>query len=205
MTPIHICVAIAVMLSLPASNVPRSLGLPVPGRIPEYGTYSWPLRGPVIRGFQPPPDPYQAGHRGIDIASPYGTSVGASREGVVAFAGRIGGSLFVSIDHLDGVRTTYSWLSEVLVKKGDAVERGQPIGRSGQGHLDLPQAHLHFGARVGPQYIDPMLLLEGADVSGLIHLAPLGESMMGSRGSRGDGLPFHFGIPIRGPPGMAPT
>lgn len=205
MTPIHICIATAVALSLSARSVPPGAGFPLPGRIPEYGTYSWPLRGPVIRGFQPPPDPYGPGHRGIDIAAPLGTGVGAAREGVIAFAGRVGGSLFVSIDHPDGVRTTYSWLSEALVKKGDVVQRSQLIARSGQGHLDLPEAHLHFGARVGPQYIDPMLLLEGADVSGLIHLAPLLEGSMGTATSPSDGHPFHLWFPIRGPPRLART
>jgi murein DD-endopeptidase MepM/ murein hydrolase activator NlpD len=149
---------------------PRPVGL---GRVPEYGTYSWPLRGPVIRWFEPPPDPYHAGHRGIDIAAPFGTAVKASREGVVAFAGWVGGALFISIDHPDGVRTTYSWLSEVRVHKGQHVARAELIGRSGHGHPEVPEPHLHFGARVGSDYIDPMLLLEGADVSELIHLAPL--------------------------------
>lgn len=205
MTPIHICIATAVALSLSTSSGPPVPAIPVPGQIPEYGTYSWPLRGPVIRGFQPPPTPYEAGHRGIDIAAPFGTSVGAAREGMVAFAGWVAGSLFVSIDHPDGVRTTYSWLSEALVKKGDAVQRGQLVARSGQGHLDLPQAHLHFGARVGPQYIDPMLLLEGADASGLIHLAPLVDGAIGIPTSSSDGHPFLLWFPIRGPPAMART
>jgi murein DD-endopeptidase MepM/ murein hydrolase activator NlpD len=205
MTPIHICVAIASALSLSAASQPAGSGLPVPRQIPDYGTYSWPLHGPVIRGFEPPPTPYEAGHRGIDIAAPFGTEVGASREGVVAFAGWVAGSLFVSIDHPDGVRTTYSWLSEALVKKGQSVQQEQLIGRSGHGHLDLPETHLHFGARVGSMYIDPMLLLEGADVSGLIHLAPLVEEAIGDSPPPSDGSPLVIWFPIRGPPRMART
>jgi murein DD-endopeptidase MepM/ murein hydrolase activator NlpD len=100
----------------------------------------------------------------------------AAQDGVVAFAGQVGGSLFISIDHPDGVRTTYSWLSAVGVIKGDQVSKGQVIGATGRGHPDLPDPQLHFGARIGSTYIDPMLLLEGANVAELIHLAQLDGS-----------------------------
>src|SRR5436305_788743 len=95
---------------------------------PAYGTYTWPVNGPVIRPFEPPPDPYSAGHRGIDIAVPFGTPMVAAQDGTVAFAGWVGGQLFISIDHADGVRTTYSWISAVSVKKGDVVRKGSVIG-----------------------------------------------------------------------------
>lgn len=203
MTPVHICIATGLALSLSIVGAPTDTRVQVPRSGPDYGTYSWPLRGPVIRRFEPPPSPYEAGHRGIDIAAPLGTGVGASREGIVAFAGWVAGSLFVSIDHPDGVRTTYSWLSEALVKKGESVQRKQLIGRSGHGHSDVPDTHLHFGARVGSQYIDPMLLLEGADVAGLIHLAPLMGQMRGAWSASTDPLTRWF--PIRGPPTRART
>ena len=140
---------------------------------PAYGTYSWPIRGDVIRYFDPPDTAYGSGHRGIDIAAPLGTMVRAAAGGVVAFAGPVAGGLFVSVDHPDGVRTTYSWLGSVEVHRGDGVARGQALGTSGQGHLGLEPPHLHFGARVGEVYIDPMLLLERGSLVGLVHLAPL--------------------------------
>lgn len=143
---------------------------------PAYGQYSWPVQGPVIRPYQPPENPFGPGHRGIDIAAPFGSPLRASRDGIVAFAGWVGGSLFISIDHDDGVRTTYSWLSAVGVHKGDHVATGQVIGATGHGHPDVAQPHLHFGARIGDTYIDPMLLLEPEDVAGLIHLAPIESS-----------------------------
>lgn len=200
MTPVNVCMAVGLALSLASiSPVQVSTG-PIPRLIPDYGTYSWPVQGPVIRKFEPPPGPYEPGHRGIDIATPFGTDVGASREGVVAFAGWVAGSLFVSIDHPDGVRTTYSWLSDTLVKKGESVQRKQLIGRSGHGHPDVPQPHLHFGARVGSQYIDPLLLLEGVDVAGLIHLAPLTEMMRSAWSALHPRHPLTRWFPIRGPP-----
>jgi hypothetical protein len=165
---------------------PRYLSIIVVGAIlgvgmggvdgPAFGTYAWPVEGPVIRGFEPPPDPYGSGHRGIDIGAPFGSDLAAAEDGIVAFAGWVGGSLFISIDHEDGVRSTYSWLSAVDVVEGETVSREQPIGKTGQGHPDVPTPHLHFGARVGDTYIDPMLLLERGSVAGLIHLAPLTPS-----------------------------
>jgi hypothetical protein len=95
----------------------------------------------------------------------------------VAFAGWVAGSLFISIDHADGVRTTYSWLSASSVAAGDQVRAGKAIGATGSGHPGRTPPHLHFGARVGEVYIDPLLLLGGGSLVGLIHLAPLDGSL----------------------------
>lgn len=152
----------------------------------QPGTYAWPLPGPVIRPYEAPSSPYGPGHRGIDIAAPFGTSMVATQDGVVAFAGWVAGALFISIDHPDGVRTTYSWVSAVSVKKGDLVARGQVIGNTGHGDPDEPTPCLHFGARIGRTYIDPMTLLEPGDVVGLIHLGPLEEASQPSLGSSGN-------------------
>lgn len=143
--------------------------------IPAAGTYAWPVEGPVIRGFDPPAQPYGTGHRGIDIGAATGTPVRSAHDGVVAFAGPIGGSLFVSVDHADGVRTTYSWLSSVAVSRGQDVLRGTILGTTGGGHPGVEPPHLHFGARFENTYIDPMTLLEPRSLVGLIHLAPLNE------------------------------
>lgn len=151
-----------------------SATLPAPTTSAATGGYVWPVVGPVIRPFEPPPDPYHAGHRGIDIGAPFGTPMHASAAGVVAFSGWVAGSLFISIDHPDGIRTTYSWLSSTLVKKGQAVAQGEVIGATGHGHAEVAETHLHFGARIGSTYLDPMSLLSPGDVSSLIRLAPLG-------------------------------
>src|SRR5690349_16396937 len=123
---------------------------PSPGSVPTIapGGYAWPVEGPILRGFEPPPDPYSAGHRGIDIGAPFGSTLLAAQDGIVAFAGYVAGALYISIDHPDGVRTTYSWLSAVAVRKGQTVVKGQVIGNTGHGHPDVVQPHLHFGARI---------------------------------------------------------
>ena len=138
---------------------------------PGFGTYRWPVHGTVIRAYEPPPDPYSAGHRGIDIAAPFGTPIRAPADGTVSFAGTVAGSLFISIDHAGGVRTSYSWVSVVGVKKGQVVRAGAVIGATGQGHPGSDRTHLHFSARLDGVYIDPMLLLGGGNLDDVIHLA----------------------------------
>ncbi len=165
--------ALPLGVSAPAPPDPNFPPAPAVAADPAYGSYSWPVRGPVIRPFDPPATAYGPGHRGIDIAAPQGISVRAAADGIVSFAGSVAGELFVSVDHPDGVRTTYSWLSGVAVDPGEPVGRGAVLGASGGGHPGEDPAHLHFGARVGSNYIDPMLLLERGSLVGLVHLAPL--------------------------------
>jgi murein DD-endopeptidase MepM/ murein hydrolase activator NlpD len=141
----------------------------------SVGSYAWPVHGPVLRRFDPPDGPYGAGHRGIDVGVPAGTPVRAAQGGTVAFAGRVAGQVHVSIDHPDGVRTSYSYLERSQVRAGDAVLRGSLIGASGGGHAGAAETHLHFGARYAGEYIDPLLLLERTSVVDLIRLAPLDD------------------------------
>ena len=140
--------------------------------------WTWPVVGPVIRSFDAPDSPYGSGHRGIDIAAPVDSSVRSPAAGTVAFAGSIGGEVFVAIDHGGGLRSTYSWLASSSVEDGDAVFAGDAIARSGAGHPGSSVAHLHFGAKRDGIYVDPMSLLAPASVVHLIHLVPLWGSSM---------------------------
>ena len=135
--------------------------------------WAWPVTGPIVRGYDPPDSPYGSGHRGIDIAAAVGTVVLAPDAGVVTFAGKVGGRLFLTLDHGGGVTSTCSWLTSVLVRKGDRVVRGQPVATTGWGHADLPVPHIHFGVRVDGAYADPLAYLLAPSVSSMIRLAPL--------------------------------
>ncbi len=137
------------------------------------GSWVWPVTGPVIRGFDPPSSPYGSGHRGIDIAAPVGSVVRAPAPGVVSFAGNVGGHLFVTINHGGGLLSTCSFLSALLVRKGDTVAAGQPIALSGTGHAGDTTPNLHLGVRLNGQYVDPLDYLGAASVVDLIRLAPL--------------------------------
>jgi murein DD-endopeptidase MepM/ murein hydrolase activator NlpD len=138
------------------------------------GGYQWPLPAPhpVTRPFQPPPQPWLPGHRGVDLGATPAVVVRAAGAGVVAFAGRVAGTGVVSIDHAGGLRTTYEPVTP-LVRAGQRVRAGQPIGLLLAGHLGCPVAAcLHWGLRRGPAYLDPLALLGYARVR-LLPLAAL--------------------------------
>jgi murein DD-endopeptidase MepM/ murein hydrolase activator NlpD len=149
------------------------LTVAIPGPARAAGTWTWPVVGPVIRGFDPPDTPFGSGHRGIDIAAPVGTPVHAAAAGSVTFAGPVGGRLFVTVDHGDGLESTYSFLDQVSVRRGDVVSQGQLIARSGTGHAGDVVANLHFGVRLLDVYADPLLYLGPVEVWRFIRLAPL--------------------------------
>lgn len=137
------------------------------------GSWTWPVTGPVIRGFDPPGSPFGSGHRGIDIAAPVGTLVRAPATGVVSFAGKVGGRLFVTIDHGGGLLSTCSFLSGLLVRRGDLVVQGQGIALSGSGHAGDTIPNVHLGVRLVGQYVDPLDYLASPSVVDLIRLAPI--------------------------------
>jgi murein DD-endopeptidase MepM/ murein hydrolase activator NlpD len=167
------------LVGLPAVDRTWPVSASAPRPLVSSGTWSWPVHGPVIRGFDPPDTPFGAGHRGIDIAVSLGTVVRAPEGAVVAFAGKVGGDLFVTLDHGGGLTSTYSWVSSALVRKGDAVARGQPIATSGLGHDGSLVPHLHLGVRLDGDYVDPLLYLGSAGVEDLIRLAPITTAVVG--------------------------
>jgi murein DD-endopeptidase MepM/ murein hydrolase activator NlpD len=144
---------------------------PAPAR--AAGTWSWPVVGPVIRGFDPPDTPFGSGHRGIDIATAFDSPVVATQAGVVTFAGPVGGRLFVTIDHGGGLESTYSFLASLAVRRGAVVAAGQVIATSGAGHAGAAIPHLHFGVKLADAYVDPLDYLGPLDVWRFIRLAPL--------------------------------
>jgi hypothetical protein len=112
--------------------------------------YEPPVDGPVVDPFRPPAARWAPGNRGLEYATTPGSPVGAAADGVVVFAGSVGGSLHVTIEHADAVRTSYSFLVSVGVRRGERVRLGQPIGSSAD--------RFHLGARIDGEYIDPALL-----------------------------------------------
>ncbi len=99
-------------------------------------------------------------HQGLDFRVPSGTQVGALNSGRVILAR----SLFfegncVVLDHGQGLLTLYLHLSKFLVKEGDEVSKGQPIGLSGgSGRATGP--HLHLAVRWQGVYLNPEALLK---------------------------------------------
>lgn len=76
-----------------------------PGDEPAAVAYVPPADAPVADPFRPPPTPFAAGNRGIDLATTRGDAVRASAAGEVVFAGPVGGRSHVVVLHADGIRT----------------------------------------------------------------------------------------------------
>ena len=94
---------------------------------------------------------------GINLAVPEGTPIKAADDGVVAYAGNElkGYGNLVLIRHANGFVSAYANASELLVKRGDTIKRGQVIAHAGQtGNVTSPQ--LHFEIRKGSTPVDPM-------------------------------------------------
>ena len=133
--------------------------------------WSPPVEGPVVRGYEPPERPFGPQHLGLDYSAAPGTPVRAAGDGVVAFAGLVGRSRSVALEHPGARRTTYAYLGRVTVRLGTSVRRGHVLGFSGgegPGHRD---AVVHFGYRVNGQPQDPAQLFERRRPR--ISLAPL--------------------------------
>jgi murein DD-endopeptidase MepM/ murein hydrolase activator NlpD len=125
---------------------------------PGTPSFRWPVRGRIISAFGAHPNGQQ--NDGIDLSVPEGTSVKAADDGVVAYAGNElkGYGNLVLVRHQNGYVTAYAHASELMVKRGDQVKRGQVIARSGQtGNVSAPQ--LHFEIRKGKVPVDPTQFL----------------------------------------------
>ena len=102
----------------------------------------------------------QSTHQGLDFAAGAGTPVEAVNAGIVLLAGPLyfEGNCVV-LDHGQGLQTLYMHLSEIAVKEGDHVGRGQQLGLvGGTGRATGP--HLHLGVRWRGEYLNPETLLK---------------------------------------------
>lgn len=162
-----------------------SAGVPAaPGRAPATlpmasmrVSYVSPTGGDpvVLVPFDAPAQEWLAGHRGVDLHLGDALPVRAPAPGVVAFAGSVAGRPVVSVDHPDGIRTSYEPVSTTLTA-GAAVAAGDVLGTLvADPRLDSADATaraeglhgpgvLHWGARARDdggrwRYLDPMSLL----------------------------------------------
>jgi len=137
------------------------------------GAWVRPVDGPVVEPFRAPTTSFGPGHRGVDFGVPEGTDVRAASDGTVVFAGTVAGTLHVSVAHEGGLRTSYSFLAGVLVRRGMRVRAGQVVGTSGSSPHG--PRRVHFGLRAGDTYVDPMVLFSSVDPAEVVALAPTVE------------------------------
>lgn len=124
----------------------------------------WPLTPSprVLRSFQPPPAPWAAGHRGVDLLGRPGQEVTSALPGRVLVSTVIAGRGVVVVGH-GATRTTYEPL-EARVPVGEEVAPGARLGvLSPVGSHCLPASCLHWGWRRGERgdgaYLDPLRLV----------------------------------------------
>lgn len=108
--------------------------------------------------FDAPNPDWLPGHRGVDFAVATGTAIRAPALGVVSYAGLVADKPVVTIDH-GRIRTTYE-PAVATVPLGHVVVAGELFAEvSTGGHCQFDC--LHWGARIGDRYLDPLWLVEG--------------------------------------------
>lgn len=94
-------------------------------------------------------------HNGLDIASRAGTEIISPADGVVASVGKSDGiGVYMTINHGYSFKTVYGHLSKTLVKKGQAVKRGQNIALMGNTGRSTG-SHLHYEVHVNEVPVNP--------------------------------------------------
>jgi murein DD-endopeptidase MepM/ murein hydrolase activator NlpD len=135
---------------------------PAQAALPAQPEGTWPLDPvPAVHaGFEPPGQPWDRGHRGVDLRGRAGQPVRAALPGRIGYVGRIAGVSVVVVDH-GATRTTYQPV-RATVRVGEHVTAGATIG-----HLEwfgshcMPAACLHWGWIEGRRYLDPLALVRG--------------------------------------------
>ncbi|MBF6596314.1 MAG: peptidoglycan DD-metalloendopeptidase family protein [Thermaceae bacterium] len=121
-------------------------GYPLEGYLRTASTFGY-RRNPFGWGFE--------FHNGLDFPAPYGTPIHVTGSGEVVSAGWNGPfGQAVIVDHGYGYKTLYGHMSQILVKVGDHVERGDVLGLVGStGRSTGP--HVHYTVFQGDMPVNP--------------------------------------------------
>lgn len=119
--------------------------------------FQWPLKGKIKKDF------FQTNRKGIDIVGKIGQTVRASEAGKVVYCGQgiIGFGNTIVIKHNDTYLSAYANNSNLLVKEGEYVIKGQNIANAGMSVSK--KAMLHFEIRKNGKSVDPLTLLPEYD------------------------------------------
>jgi murein DD-endopeptidase MepM/ murein hydrolase activator NlpD len=133
----------------------------------EKTPFAEPVRGAVryTSSFGPRRDPKTGRsrmHEGSDFAGSHGTPIHATADGVVIHAGWQGGyGRLIKIRHEFGIETRYAHLSNIRVREGQRVSRGDRIGDMGNSGRSTG-THLHYEVRIGGRAVNPMTYIKAA-------------------------------------------
>ncbi|MDG1280056.1 MAG: DUF5930 domain-containing protein [Pseudorhodobacter sp.] len=149
----------AILQGLDRMNLYRLAAAKSPFAMPVKSSFRF------TSGFGYRRDPKGAGtrmHNGTDFASSSGTPIYATADGVVEFASwNAGYGRHIKIQHDFGIETTYSHLSNIRVKVGQRVSRGDRIGDMGSSGRSTG-THLHYEVRIGGKPVNPMTFIKAA-------------------------------------------
>ncbi len=157
--------ALAGLACIGAASAPHGFAAPAPTIGPPYGqvgigrsevVHVPPVDADITDPFRAPEHAFGPGNRGLEYDTFPGQAVTASAPGTVTFAGQVAGSLFVTVDHGNGLRTTVGLLAEVSIGVGANVAQGATLG--------IAADKTHFSARQDGQYIDPELLFGSVEI-----------------------------------------
>ncbi|MDF9279314.1 M23 family metallopeptidase [Arthrobacter sp. EH-1B-1] len=143
---------------------------PSPASSNPEAPWSWPLDGtpPALRHFDRPPEPWMAGHRGVDLGASDGVVLSPA-EGVVVFVGTVVDRPVLTLDHGGGLLSSFEPVT-ASVAEGDTVVAGQEVGRiSTEPHC--PSLCVHWGVREHGEYVNPLPFVSDRRPSVLLPLA----------------------------------
>ena len=126
--------------------------------VPQFSGFIWPVEGDVVHKYGAMVNGIK--NTGINIAANAGTGISASEGGRVAYAGEgvKGMGKMVLVRHDKGYITVYAHAEDILVKKGQIIEKGDLIATVGStGSVETAQ--LHFQVRKGKIPVDPKTVL----------------------------------------------
>lgn len=106
-----------------------------------------PSSAPVLDPFRLPDGKYGAGNRGIEYDTGEFDRIVAAARGTVVFAGPVARSLFVTVDHGNGLVSSYGFVGHILVREGEEVAGGDLVA--------LAEGPFHFSVRLHGEYVDP--------------------------------------------------
>jgi murein DD-endopeptidase MepM/ murein hydrolase activator NlpD len=149
----------AILQDLDTLNLYRIAAFKVPLGVPLQSRFR------LTSGFGGRNDPINGSarmHEGQDLAGDYGTSIFATADGTVTFAGWEGGyGRLIKIRHIFGIETRYGHLSQIDVKVGQKISRGEKIGDMGNSGRSTG-THLHYEVRLSGKPVNPMTFIKAA-------------------------------------------
>ncbi|MDR6507449.1 M23 family metallopeptidase [Arthrobacter oryzae] len=167
-------ILLAILILAASATAPASWAEPaaaaVPAPAPASG-WSWPLtpRPAVLRAFDPPDKPWMSGHRGVDLQAAFdGAQVTAPESGTVSFVGVVVDRPVITIDHGNGLRSSFEPVESVLAA-GATLSKGDILGTVQPGHCAAMPC-VHWGVRRGAEYINPLSLVKDLRPSILLPL-----------------------------------